>query len=559
MPAEVDYAVGLRLMVDPAALRGTEDLTRDAKALGAELDTAGLHGTRAMHQLGEGARHAHHETEILSRGAERLKGVLEGVAGVVGLELGFRGLAHVLVEANQELENQQRQMGGVVASYYQLKGADPWQNFQAGARASSRMLEDFQKQARITGISRETYASVADALAPGVAAAKKGTAFLTEMSETVSVLSRRIGAAPAEMAQELAGALEGFPRGRILRAIGISPRDVLGHTADQVVTMINKALGRFPVEAMKAAETMGERWGVMRAQLDEIYETAGKPVFKELSQTLADITGYLETHHEEVEDIAKIVGQDIKEAFLDIKSTAGFIRDHWSEVKAISETIAAIWAGEKMLGSMKQMSGLAMSVAGALMKIPGAAAAFGASAPLAVAGGVGLGMVGALGAGVISDVERYRHIGEDSARRREAAEDELVRGLLQQQIEQHHGSVTPATLWGAAQDALNNVADLEMTPSGALGAAPGVAIPKEALERVATALEKALSEGLKRSDREADMLGRGRTNITNHIQFNIDKTHDADEIVFTMADLFRIMAENPRQALKSRSNIPHAP
>jgi hypothetical protein len=295
-----------------------------------------------------------------------LKGTLMELGAALGVTVGVKALAQEMINANAEIEQTEKKLGGLLSGLYKFN-KDPAANFRAGITASTRMIEALDEAEGEIGVDKSELLQTAQRLLPAFAAAGKSIEDTTDFTVKFSDISKQLGQ-NAEMSSMYVMQMLQYGmvprRSPLFQAIGVSREEMKKlKTEGQRFDYLMKKLRVFKPDEMRKVETFKEKMEKIEIVVGNVYEDAGKPLFAAAKSAADDLLKSLKANDDQLKKVAEDIGKKVGGGLKVAAKGAGFVLDNFEALYDSAAAIGTIIVGWKVLPAV---IGLAEGIAARL-------------------------------------------------------------------------------------------------------------------------------------------------------------------------------------------------
>jgi len=306
--------------------------------------------SEALKKIQEGFHHVGEKAREVGR--EMLSMAKQAAAVAIGFQLnglidGFREFGHELVAGAAHLENQKKELAGMIS----LADKGEQSLDELGGRASE-LNEHFERLGITMGISKE---SLIDAFETIAERSTKGSQHVEDMVTNMSQAARILPGGMSTLSNAFRDLESGIVRPKnalvaLMRQTGVATGSAkaiaqgisgllqTGGEAGQqkVMKLAEEAISRMSAKMAKVPQTFTEVLQSMRGFREMFLETMGQPILRALVPQFDRLRQYLVGHREEIERLAETmggrVGQWVEKAAEMIKEGFEYIQSHSKEI-----------------------------------------------------------------------------------------------------------------------------------------------------------------------------------------------------------------------------------
>lgn len=305
-----------------------------------------------LHHVGERAREAGERVHETAR-----EFVLLGV-GALGLGLGFERMADNILESNEELENIQKRITGVLFAFQTWKtGVEPIDAVAESMENAEEVTERFEAAETRLARNMTEIASGYNVLAgPVLGRLGKSKEYLLDLTDKAADAAVVFGMSVDQVATSMTRTLEmGKVRG--VDPFSVAMRKAIGDTKHLSREKVFERMEKELTKLGPAAEMMSEGFGATMFRIkDFVSDTIrdlGSPAFKYVADQLARFQKYLAVSVGDGRTLGQVYGEKIVSALKTVQDVSGKILEHW---KAFAVIWAGIQIGSKLEGVGKFMA-----------------------------------------------------------------------------------------------------------------------------------------------------------------------------------------------------------
>lgn len=299
-----------------------------------------------LHHVGERAREAGERVHETAR-----EFVLLG-AGAIGLGLGFERMADNILESNEELENIQKRITGVLFAFQTWKtGVEPIDAVAESMENAEEVTGRFEAAETRLARNMTEIASGYNVLAgPVLGRLGKSKEYLLDLTDKAADAAVVFGMSVDQVATSMTRTLEmGKVRG--VDPFSVAMRKAIGDTKhlsrEKVFERMEKELTKLGPAAEMMAEGFGATMFRIKDFISDTVRDLGSPAFKYVADQLARFQKYLAVSVGDGRTLGQVYGEKIVSALKTVQDVSGKILEHW---KAFAVIWASIKIGSKLEG-----------------------------------------------------------------------------------------------------------------------------------------------------------------------------------------------------------------
>lgn len=303
-----------------------------------------------LHKVGEKAQQVGEKAHETAR-----EFILLG-AGAIGLGLGFERMADNILESNEELENIQKRITGVLFAFQTWKaGVEPIDAVAESMENAEEVTERFEAAETRLARNMTEIASGYNVLAgPVLGRLGKSKEYLLDLTDKAADAAVVFGMSVDQVATSMTRTLEmGKVRG--VDPFSVAMRKAIGDTKklsrEKVFERMEKELTKLGPAAEMMAEGFGATMFRIKDFISDTVRDLGSPAFQYVANQLARFQKYLAVSVGDGKTLGQVYGEKIVSALKTVQEVSGKILEHW-------KALAVIWAGVKAGSVIEGFGGL---------------------------------------------------------------------------------------------------------------------------------------------------------------------------------------------------------
>lgn len=313
--------------------------------------------SKAADHIGKSLDHAGHASHGLRHKLGELRQELGLTApALLGVGFGLGMWVEKAKEANAEFGRTKRAVASTLAIVLDWdKGTTVMDRYQRSTKLATEVTEKLEDVHARFGSSLEELGNAYRTVSISAGPLKMSQEQLLTLTTQAAAASKLFGVSGEDAAMRIGNALLGRVRqggDAFNRFLGTMLGNVKKVSREKVFEGMSKQLERLVPMADQASQGIGDSMRRIQHQVEQLFEKASSPLFREIASSLRDAAKEAEKFGASGRPLVEEYADKLVEAFRELKKITGFLFDNWKKIAGIWVGMKAVNLGTSLAGAM---------------------------------------------------------------------------------------------------------------------------------------------------------------------------------------------------------------